>query len=153
MGFAHEGVFIEAQQAVEVENLRDGGLTHANAADCIRLDHLDPDVRTFQEPRETGGRHPPGRAAADDRDVAYAQIAHAGPVPEGPAPDGQYRRMNSSCVGMALAAASIANRMDSRLSCTMACGSEATIGSHCLGTTFWPRSTATQLDFANNSSS
>ena len=114
MGLAHEGVFIEAQQAVEIQNVRDGGLTHANRADRVRLDHLDADVRAFQESREAGGRHPPGRAAADDHDVANAQVAHCA------LPDGQYRRRNSSCVGIAFAAASIASRMDSRLSCTMA---------------------------------
>src|SRR5688572_957375 len=70
VGLAHEGVFIESQQAIEVENVRDGGLAHTDGADGIRLDHLDPDVGSFQESRETAGRHPPRRAAADDRDVA-----------------------------------------------------------------------------------
>ena len=148
LGGADEIVFIEAQQTVEVQDVRDGGLADADDADRIGFDHLDPDVGGIQQARESGGGHPPGRAPADDHDVAYAKIGHGQA-----APAGQYRRMKSSCVGMACAALIIARRIDSRLSCTAACGNEATIGSHRFGMMFCPRNTATQLGLENNSSS
>jgi hypothetical protein len=76
VGRAHEFVFIEPEQPVEVQNLRDGGFTHADDADGIGFDDLNPDLWSVQQFRKGGSRHPSGRPAADDHDVANSQIGH-----------------------------------------------------------------------------
>ena len=64
-----EFVFIDAERAVEHPYRRDRRLAHANGADFLRLDQCDL-AAMLKRVRQDSSRHPTGRAATDDHDLA-----------------------------------------------------------------------------------
>jgi len=65
---------VQPQHLVEGLDRRDGGFAHADGADLVALDQRDGAAPTHRT-RQRGGRHPAGRAAADDHDAAQRAVA------------------------------------------------------------------------------
>jgi hypothetical protein len=76
LGLADEVVLVEAEHGVEQADLRDRRLAHADDADLLGLDQGDGRVVRPEDLGHGRGRHPAGRAAADDEDAADAGIGH-----------------------------------------------------------------------------
>jgi hypothetical protein len=64
----HEGRFVEAQHAIEAENVGDRRFADADGADLVRFDQRDRDLPRVEHARERGGRHPACRTATGDDD-------------------------------------------------------------------------------------
>ena len=69
IGAATRDVLVEAEQAGEQADLRNGCLAYTYRADIVGFDQLDID-QSLKKPRQGGGGHPPGRSATDDDDFA-----------------------------------------------------------------------------------
>ena len=68
---ADEVVLVDLKQAIEQLNLGDGCLADADGADFIGFDQLDVEIGTLAHDRRySRGRHPPGRSATDDDQLA-----------------------------------------------------------------------------------
>src|SRR4051794_28678748 len=82
--FADEFVFIDSEQAIEVEQRRYGRLANADGADLFRFNQGDRHSSGNQL-RKRRSRHPPRSAAADDDDAGdrSALATHAA-TPWGP---------------------------------------------------------------------
>ena len=78
LGLAQELVLVDAEHRVEANDARDRGLTDADDADLVGLDHGDrhPGIRDLCQRCR---RHPAGRAAAEDDDAAHEMLVHFGP--------------------------------------------------------------------------
>ncbi len=73
-GLADELRLVDAQQAVEVEDMRDRRLADPDGADRLRFDQVD--LHPGQHMGQRRGRHPAGGAAADHDDAADRQRVH-----------------------------------------------------------------------------
>jgi hypothetical protein len=73
---AHELGFVEIEQGVEGACGGDGRLPHPDGADLVGLDQGDVQQRP-QLPRQGGGGHPAGRAAAGDHHFLHDLVLHA----------------------------------------------------------------------------
>ena len=72
---ANEIVLVDAEQAVEGENLRNGCLAYADRADLLGFDQRDAAVRLTQHLGQRGRGHPARGAAPHDDDAAQG-VAH-----------------------------------------------------------------------------
>ena len=72
---AQEFGLVDAQRLIEMADLRDRRLAHADRADCFAFDQFDPVVGR-QEPRQQCRRHPAGGPAAGDQDAKGAIVIH-----------------------------------------------------------------------------
>ena len=77
LGLTDELVFVDVERLIELPDLRNRGFADANRADFVGFDQADAEIA--EQHLGHGGRgHPSGRAAADDDNVLYGVLSHAG---------------------------------------------------------------------------
>ncbi|PAV67797.1 hypothetical protein WR25_02667 [Diploscapter pachys] len=69
-GRAQELGFVDAEEAVEAENRRNGGFAYAHRADRVGFDQGNRSLAVGQEASRGGRHHPAGGATADDQEPA-----------------------------------------------------------------------------------
>src|SRR5262249_44745846 len=77
LGLADQVILIDAEQADDIDDRRNGRLPDTDGADVSRLDETDAAVRVLEELGENRRRHPPGRSSANDGDPADGIDWHA----------------------------------------------------------------------------
>src|SRR6185503_16844803 len=83
LGLADEIVLVEAEHRVEGVDGRNGGLAHADAAYLLGLYQTDAARTRTKRARKCRRRHPAGRTAADDDDLANTVIQGSPGNPRG----------------------------------------------------------------------
>jgi hypothetical protein len=73
VGGGHEFLLADVEQAVEVDQARDGRLAYAHGADLVGFDQGDVE-HLAERARERRRGHPAGRAAAGDDDAAHLLV-------------------------------------------------------------------------------